>query len=200
MSDFDILLGKGKEFHGEVCPGIVMGTRITMAAMRELGMDPFKRNRDLMVYVEIDRCMADAVQAITGKTMGHRTLKYKDYGKFAATFVDMSTGKAVRISALEGPRVNEDDESEKSDESNENSGRPDMKDLVEKLSKVPEEELLVIEEVKVDIPPQDIPGFPKYRAYCEECGDRVLDHREVIVEGKTLCKACAEGPYYQKIG
>lgn len=200
MSDFDILLGKGREFHGEVCPGIVMGTRIAMAGMRELGMDPSKRNRDLMVYVEIDRCMADAVQAVTGITMGHRTLKYRDYGKFAATFVDMATGKAVRVSAVEGPPVNKDNDDEKSDESNKKSGMPDMKDMVEKLSKVPEEELLVIEEVKVDIPPQDIPGFPKYRAYCEECGDRVLDRREVIVDGRTLCKACADGPYYQKIG
>ena len=200
MSDFDILLGKGREFHGEVCPGIVMGTRIAMAGMRELGMDPSERNRDLMVYVEIDRCMADAVQAVTGITMGHRTLKYRDYGKFAATFVDMASGKAVRVSAVEGPPVNKDDDNVKSDESNKNSGMPDMKEMVEKLSKVPEEELLVIEEVKVDIPPQDIPGFPKYRAYCEQCGDRVLDRREVIVDGRTLCKACAEGPYYQKIG
>ncbi|MCE5213170.1 MAG: FmdE family protein [Methanobacterium sp.] len=192
MEDFETLLGKGREFHGEVCPGIVMGTRIAMAGMRELSMDPSERNRDLMVYVEIDRCMADAVQAVTGITMGHRTLKYRDYGKFAATFVDMATGKAFRVSAVEGPKVNENDKSEK-------SSRPDMKEIVQKLSKVPEEDLLVIEEVKVDIPPQDIPGFPKYRAYCDDCGDRVLDRREIIIDGKTLCRACAEGPYYQKV-
>ncbi len=71
--------------------------------------------------------------------------------------------------------------------------------MVEKLSIVPEEELLLIEEVKVDIGEHDIPGFPKFKAYCEECGDRVLDRREVIVDGRTLCKACAEGSYYQKI-
>ncbi len=70
MSDFDILLEKGRNFHGEVCPGIVLGTRVAMAGMRELGMDPFVRNRDLMVYVEIDRCMADAVQAVTDSPWG----------------------------------------------------------------------------------------------------------------------------------
>lgn len=74
-----------------------------------------------------------------------------------------------------------------------------MKKMVENLSKVPEEELLIIEEVKVDIGEHDIPGFPKYKAYCEKCGDRVLDRREVIIDGQTLCKACAEGPYYQKL-
>ena len=193
MNDFDVLLEKGRNFHGEVCPGIVIGTRIAMAGMKKLGMNPGERNRDLMVYVEIDRCMADAVQAVTGITMGHRTLKYKDYGKFAATFLDLSTGKAVRVSAAEGKR-DPPKPGEKSD-----NGRPDMKKMVEKLSIVPEEELLLIEEVKVDIGEHDIPGFPKFKAYCEECGDRVLDRREVIVDGRTLCKACAEGSYYQKI-
>lgn len=193
MNDFDVLLDKGRNFHGEVCPGIVMGTRIAMAGMRELRMDPFERNRDLMVYVEIDRCMSDAVQAVTGISMGHRTLKYKDYGKFAATFLNISTGKAVRVSAAESPR-----ESPKSGKKPE-SGKPDMKKMVENLSKVPEDELLIIEEVKVDIGEHDIPGFPKYKAYCEKCGDRVLDRREVIIDGQTLCKACAEGPYYQKV-
>ena len=193
MSDFNILLEKGRNFHGEICPGIVIGTRIAMVGMRELGMDPMERNRDLMVYVEIDRCMADAVQAVTGISMGHRTLKYKDYGKFAATFLDLSTGKAVRVSTVEGPR-----EPPQSDDKTK-SAKPDMKGMVEKLSNVKEEELLVIEEVKVDIGKHDVPGFPKYRAYCEECGDRVLDKREVIIDGKTFCKACAESPYYQKI-
>ena len=193
MNDFNVLLEKGRDFHGEVCPGIVMGTRIAMAGMREQGMNPFERNRDLMVYVEIDRCMADAVQAVTGISMGHRTLKYKDYGKFAATFLDLSSRKAVRISALEGPRVPAENDNKEEDV------RPDMKEMVEKLSKTPEEELLVIEEVKVDIKENDIPGFPKFKAFCEECGDRVLDRREVIIDGQTLCKACAEGPYYQKI-
>lgn len=192
MDDINPYLDKGREFHGEVCAGIVIGTRIALAGLRELGMNPDERNRDLMVYVEIDRCMADAVQAVTGITMGHRTLKYKDYGKFAATFLDLSNGKAVRVSAVEGPRPPQSD-------GESDGGMPDMSKMVEKLTKVPEEELLLIEEVEVDIGEHDIPGFPKYRAYCEECGDRVLDKREVIVDGRTLCKACAEGPYYRKI-
>ena len=74
-----------------------------------------------------------------------------------------------------------------------------MKRIIENLSNVPEEELLIIEEVKVDLGEHDIPGFPKYKAYCDECEDRVLDRREVIMNGRTLCKACAVGPYYQKI-
>lgn len=192
MDDINPYLNKGREFHGDVCAGIVMGTRIALAGLRELGMNPDERNRDLVVYVEIDRCMADAVQAVTGITMGHRTLKFKDYGKFAATFMDLSNGKAVRVSAVDNPQPPQSDQ--KSDVE-----RPDMNQMVEKLINVPEEELILIEEVEVDIGEHDIPGFPKFRAYCEECGDRVLDRREVIVDGRTLCKACAEGSYYQKI-
>ncbi len=192
MDDINPYLNKGREFHGDVCAGIVMGTRIALAGLRELGMNPDDRNRDLVVYVEIDRCMADAVQAVTGITMGHRTLKFKDYGKFAATFLDLSNGKAVRVSAVDNPQPPQSDQ--KSDVE-----RPDMNQMVEKLINVPEEELILIEEVEVDIGEHDIPGFPKFRAYCEECGDRVLDRREVIVDGRTLCKACAEGSYYQKI-
>ncbi len=185
MSDFETLLEKGKNFHGDICPGIVMGTRIAMAGMRELEMNVFEKNRDLIVYVEIDRCMTDAIQAVTGLTMGHRTLKFRDYGKFAATFVDLSTNKAIRISALESSRG---DPSEVS-----------MDEIVEKLSNIPEEELMKIEAVQVDIPEEDIPGFPKYKTFCEECGERILDRREIIVDDKTFCKACAEGQYYQKI-
>lgn len=185
MSDFETLLEKGKNFHGDICPGIVMGTRIAMAGMRELEMNVFEKNRDLIVYVEIDWCMTDAIQAVTGLTMGHRTLKFRDYGKFAATFVDLSTNKAIRISALESSRG---DPSE-----------VDMDEIVEKLSNIPEEELMRIEAVQVDIPEEDIPGFPKYKTFCEECGERILDRREIIVDDKTFCKACAEGQYYQKI-
>lgn len=87
----DILLEKAKKFHGGMCPGIVIGTRMTIAGLRELGMNPFKKNHELIVYAEIDRCLTDAIQAITGVTLGHRTLKYMDYGKFAATFLNMKS-------------------------------------------------------------------------------------------------------------
>src|SRR5208337_5581144 len=103
-TDLDLLLQKAKEFHGEICAGIVLGTRMTMIGMRELGMNPLKKNRNLIVYVEIDRCIADAIQAITGCSLGHRTLKYKPYGKFAATYINIKTGDAVRVSVVEKKR------------------------------------------------------------------------------------------------
>lgn len=99
MSDYEILLKRAQELHGEICPGVIMGTRMSIAAMKEFGMNPLKPNENLRVEVEVDRCMPDAIQAITGCTVGRRTLKCLDYGKFVATFMDMESGRTLRISA-----------------------------------------------------------------------------------------------------
>ena len=108
MSDYDALFNKAKEFHGHVCPGIVLGTRLTIAGLRELGMNPNEPTHNLIVYMEIDRCGTDAVQAITGCSLGHRSLKHKDFGKFAATFVDKPKGNAVRVAIDERNRAEHD--------------------------------------------------------------------------------------------
>lgn len=185
MGDFETLLKRGEKFHGHLCPGIVMGTRMAMAGMRELGMNPMEKSHDLIVYVEIDRCATDAIQSVTGCSPGHRSMKLRDYGKFAATFVDIKTGKAVRIS------VNQKSAPDRG------NGKEAMKEAIKTLSHVPEEELLRIQPVSVDIPEDDIPGFPKHKARCSVCGDQILDGREVMVDGKPQCKACAYGAYYK---
>ena len=186
MSDFELLLQKGKAFHGDICPGIVLGTRMTMAGMRALGLSPLEKHHDLLVYVEIDRCAADAIQAITGCSLGHRTLKFRDYGKLAATFVNARTGEAVRVSVIEktdrgrdGPNVKEA-----------------MKEAVKRLSAAPEAEILRLARVLVQVPEEDLPGFPRSKVICSRCGEQVLDGREIVVDGRPLCKACASGSYY----
>ena len=96
MNDFNFYVNKAGAFHGHICAGIALGTRITLAALKYLGIDPEVKTKNLIVYTEIDRCMTDAIQSITGCALGRRSLKYIDYGKFAATFVNLATGKAVR--------------------------------------------------------------------------------------------------------
>ena len=182
MDDYEILVEKAKKFHGGICPGIVMGTRMTIAAMKELGLDPKERSRDLIVYVEIDRCMTDAVQAITGCSLGHRSLKYVDYGKFAATFINMETGKAVRVSSIEDRSKDPSDQT--------------MEEAIKKLATMPEEELLKLEEVQFEVPENDIPGLPKHKAVCSKCGERIMDGRDILMDGNVVCKACADRPYY----
>jgi formylmethanofuran dehydrogenase subunit E len=182
MNEFETYVKKVGDYHGHVCFGIAMGTKMTLAAMRYLGLDPAVKNKNLIVYAEIDRCMTDAVQVISGCTLGHRTLKYVDYGKFAATFVNLTTGKAVRATILESCEIN---------------GSP--QDVVAKMAALPETEVVNLEEVKMSIPDVDLPGLPKKRENCTVCGERIMDGREVIVNQKPLCRACANGKYYTEL-
>lgn len=185
MNKLEILLNKAKDFHGDVCPGIAMGTRMSIAGIEKLGMNPLERNRDLIVIVEIDRCATDAVQAISGCSLGKRTLKFRDYGKFGITFMDLSSKKAVRVSALNKPKKD--------------MGKEEMANIVDEILKTPDEELFKIQKVQVDLPEEDIPGPPISRKTCKECGEGIMDHRETIEDAKTLCKSCADGAYYSII-
>ena len=185
-TDFETAFRKAREFHGHVCPGIVLGTRLTLAGLRELGINPWKKDHNLMVYVEIDRCGADAIQAITGCSLGHRNLRHKDFGKFAATFVDLVSHRAVRVSVHEKNRAQHDLLSKD--------------EVIRVLSTVPEDEILRVEQVSVTVPEDDLPGFPHNKAICNRCGEQVVDHREVVRDGTILCRNCANGSYYRILG
>jgi formylmethanofuran dehydrogenase subunit E len=182
MSDFDVYLKKAGDFHGHVCVGIALGTRISLAALRALGLKPGVKNKNLVVYTEIDRCMTDAVQTVTGSSLGHRSLKHVDYGKFAATFVNLNTGRAIRATVKEYF-----------------SSKDSIEETLKKLARIPDSELVTLREVTVNIPETDLPGPPKDRAICASCGERIVDGREINKGNKTLCRACANGPYYQEV-
>ena len=179
MKDLEFYLKKVGDYHGHICAGIVYGTRISLAAMKRLGMDPDVKNKNLIVYVEIDRCMTDAVQVLSGCHLGHRSLKYVDYGKFAATFVDTTANRAVRGSIKESFK-----------------GSDKIDELIKTVSDLPEEAVVNLKEVKVSIPPLDLPGFPQRRENCSKCGEKISDGREVIKDGIVLCRGCANGNYY----
>ncbi len=183
MKDFDFYLKKAGDFHGHVCAGIALGTRISLAAMRELGLQPGVKNKSLIVYAEIDRCMTDAVQTVTGCSLGHRSLKYADYGKFAATFVNLGTGRAVRATVREHF-----------------SNEATIEETLKKLARIPDGQLITMQDVTVDIPETDLPGPPRREAVCAACGERVVDGRDISEGDKVLCRACAGAAYYREIG
>ena len=178
VDNLDSYLEKAKALHGDCCAGIVLGTRLTLAALKALDMDPTRHHKNLIVFVEIDRCMTDAVQAITGCTLGHRTLKYVNYGKFGAIFYNMDNQRAVRVTEIRGPR--------------QNAGE----DISSAFRSVPDEELVHIEEVTVKLDKKDLPGKPDQIEECGQCGELVFDDRSVLKNGKRLCLACADGSYY----
>lgn len=179
MDDYELFLNKVADFHGHICTGIVLGTRMTLAAMRYLHLDPHQKNRNLLAYTEIDRCMADAVMIITGCSLGRRTLKHVDYGKFAATLVDQEAGKAVRATVAQ-----------------DFSGRRDMEETRKIISAIPDEQLIALRAVQVNIPGYDLPGFPLKTAVCSICGEQIMDGRDIARGGRAICRGCAHGSYY----
>jgi formylmethanofuran dehydrogenase subunit E len=193
MKSLEEHLAEAAEFHGGDCPGQTLGVRLARAGLERIGIDDPLSGRwrkKIMVYVEIDRCAADAVMVVTGCRVGKRTLKIIDNGIMASTFVNLETGKAVRVTAREEAR------------SLAAKYAPDETDKYEQqrlaYRVIPEEELLSFEEVEVDIPPEDMPGSPLSRVACDKCGDWIQDMREVSVGDRVLCRPCAHGGYFSR--
>jgi formylmethanofuran dehydrogenase subunit E len=193
MRPFEDLLEEAVAAHGHKCAGQVLGVRMAMRGLRELSLDADVRTdrKRLIVYVEIDRCAADAVASVTGCRLGKRTLKYVDYGKVAATFVDTETGRAVRVLARDEARELVDDYVA-------SNSLPKYEAQLQAYQVMAEDELFVVTPVTVEIPIEDRPGRPISRVTCEKCGEGINDAREVNVEGRNLCRACAGKAYYRE--
>src|SRR5438270_12800576 len=176
--------------HGHLCAGQVLGVRLAMFGLKKLGSeDPQGKDRKkLVTFVEIDRCATDAVTVVTGCRLGKRALKFRDWGKMAATFVDLSTGRAIRIAAKESSKAL----ARQLHPEIENKNEQQMLAYRE----ISDEELFAMHWVKVDLPPEEFPGYKGDRISCEECGEGINFRREVRKDRKTLCRACAGDSYY----
>lgn len=187
---FESFLEESVKIHGHLCAGQVLGVRMSMLGLREAGIaDPKGKGRkSIIVFVEMDRCATDAVQSVTGCSLGHRTMKFMDYGKMAATFLNLTTGKAVRVFVREDSR----------DKAKQRF--PEIEKKYEGQLKaykiMSDEELFDVREVAVKVSPQDMPGRPMRRVRCDSCGEHVQDMREVYQDGKVRCVPCAGGGYY----
>ena len=190
MKSFDELLEISTRIHGHICAGQVIGVRMSMIALALLGIhDPQGLDRKkIYVIVEIDRCATDAIQSVTGCSLGKRSMKWLDHGIMAATFVNLLTGKAVRITAREEAR-------ERSKEYCSEIADKYARQL-EAYKIMPEDELFRVESVSLNLPPEDLPGRPLKRVQCEVCADWVQDCRDELSEGKVVCRNCARGRYY----
>jgi len=175
--------------HGHLCAGQVLGVRLAMLGLRLLGIeDPVKDRKRLVTYVEIDRCVTDAVALVANCRLGKRSLKFFDWGKVAATFVDLGSGRGVRVAAKESskqlaqamfPAMAKDAGQQKA------------------YAVMPDEDLFETAWCAVEVPPEDLPGFKGPRIVCAQCGEGINFKREVTVEGRTLCRSCAGARYYR---
>jgi formylmethanofuran dehydrogenase subunit E len=186
-------LAAAAQAHGHICAGQVLGVRLAMLGLQMLGIeDPHKKDRKrLVTFVEIDRCATDAVAIVTGCRLGKRALKFRDWGKMAATFVDVSTGKAVRIAAKESSKTLA------------RQMHPELEDKNQQqmlaYRELSDDDLFTTQWVKVDLLPEEFPGYKGERIVCEMCSEGINFHREVVRDGKLLCKACAGDAYYEPL-
>lgn len=182
--------------HGHLCAGQILGVRMAMLGCRRLGVDePRGRDRKrLVTFVEIDRCATDAIGVVTGCRLGKRALKFRDWGKMAATFVDVESGRAVRIAARESSKARAREIYPEIENNNQQQMRA--------YREMPDEELFTEEWVEVILDAREFPGYKGERVACDECGEGINYDRFVRRDGKTLCLACAapEERYYKATG
>ncbi|GAC1414482.1 MAG: FmdE family protein [Acidobacteriaceae bacterium] len=213
MQDMDTLLREAEIAHGHLCAGQILGVRMAMLGCRMLGVEdprglssPADRKR-LVTFVEIDRCATDAIAVVTGCRLGKRALKFRDWGKMAATFVDLGRparpelgltepiegGRAVRIAALESSK----------DKAREMYPQIENKNAAQMLAyrELPDADLFAWQWVEVPLPAREMPGYKAGRIVCAECGEGINFDRQVEREGRVLCRGCAspENRYYRPV-
>jgi formylmethanofuran dehydrogenase subunit E len=188
MSNLEELLSASAAVHRHLCPRQVLGVRMGLLSGQLLGLDLPRSDKRLLVFVETDGCVVDGVSVATGCYIGHRTLRVLDFGKVAATFVDVSTGKSLRVAPRAGIR----------DRAVEYAPHEQSRWHTQLLGyqRMPDGELLCAREVRLAFSLEKLLSKPGRRATCAICGEEILNEREVIRNGTTLCRACAGESYY----
>ncbi len=193
MKSLDEYLRDAEQAHGHLCAGQVLGVRLAMLGLAKLGIeDPHGKDRKrLVTFVEIDRCATDAVAVVTGCRLGKRALKFRDWGKVAATFVDLHTGKAIRISAKESSKTLA------------RQMHPEIADKNQQqmlaYREISDADLFATQWVKVELPPEEFPGYKGERVVCDICGEGINFCREVRQGGRVFCRSCAGERYYKPL-
>ena len=191
MKSFDEYLALAEVAHGHLCAGQILGVRMALRGLELLGIeDPAGADRKrLVTFVEIDRCATDAIAVVTGCRLGKRALKFRDFGKMAATFCDLRDHRAMRIAARESSKQLA------AERYPEVEGKNRQQMLA--YRELTPEELFTEQWVRVDIGPEEMPGYKGPRIICDKCGEGINFRREVHKDAQTLCRACAGEQYWK---
>jgi formylmethanofuran dehydrogenase subunit E len=189
MDNLEKLLAQSASNHQRLCPRQVLGVRMGLAGAGLLEMEVPRTDKLLLVIVETDGCFVSGIEAATGCSVLHRTLRVEDYGKVAASFVDVNSGRAFRLAP-----------------------RPDARELALRYApgapdsyqaqltayqRMPDDSLFSVQAVQLKTPVEAIVGRPGVRATCAICGEEIMNDRQVTTSLGALCKACAGESYYQ---
>ena len=184
LDEYILLAGKD----GQTRSGIILGIRMVLLGLKDLALiDADLQNHNLVVFVETDRCLPDAIELVTGCRLGNRTLKLRDMGKLAATFVNLPADRAVRVSAQE--RANQRVEHLFPELEREEA-------LAKAYRLLSDEELLARQWVRVTLSPEEVPGYHAARVICGNCGEGIAFHKEISDGSRTLCRSCSGLGYF----
>jgi formylmethanofuran dehydrogenase subunit E len=188
MDEIQDYLARSATAHKNLCPRQVLGVRMGRYAARLLGFDPLQVEKRLLVIVETDGCFATGVSTTTRCTIGSRNLRIEDLGKSAATFTDTRLRRSVRIAPSADARTLAEQYA------------PDVPDrweaMLEGYQRIPDELLFSWKSVELLTSIEAIFSRPGVRTACQVCGEEIMNEREVIRDGQTLCRSCAGFSYY----
>lgn len=176
--------------HGHLSPGVALGIRMGQTGLKKLGLS--RGDKRLFAVVETMLCLADGVQASTGCTPGHGSLRVEDFGKLAVCIARSDTKEGIRLS-LKQECVN-----------------PLVNDWIMRKRKFSHEEeeeitreMLGLDEASFQTEQVAVEPFSEFSdariVKCEMCGESVVENKTVKAKGKTLCKACHGARYYKPL-
>ncbi len=185
-----LLDASARRHNHRLCPRQILGVRIGLMGVATLGLSPDDiARKHLLVIAETDGCFVDGLAVATGCEVGRRTLRVEDFGKVAATFVDTQTETALRIAPAPGVR----DKARTYPSIEPGQYQAQMR----AYQSMPDEELLVVQMVRLVRPVRDITSRPGLRVNCDSCGEEVMNARELACDERVLCQACAGNGYYR---
>jgi formylmethanofuran dehydrogenase subunit E len=182
------LLQRSSSEHSHLCPRQVLGVRMGLAGLAALEVKAPVTTKTALVIIETGGCFADGIRAATGATVGHRTLRVEDLGKIAATFTDLKAGISLRLAPKTDVRtravVYAPDEPRR------------YFAQLKGYQVMPDAELFNFQQVELNTPAEQIISHQNARAICSRCGEEIINEREMLVDGRVLCRTCAGRGYY----
>lgn len=190
MKSLHDLLNESSASHNHLCPRQILGVRLGLVGMHELGFCEPPANKRVLVITETDGCFADGLAAATGCTVGHRTLRVEDYGKTAAVFVDTVTGQMLRVAPK--PDIRQIAYAYAPGESRHYFAQMQAYQIM------PDQAMFTLTAVVLNVPIAQIVSRPGVRVTCDACQEEIINEREIKVNGLILCQTCSRGGYYRE--
>jgi formylmethanofuran dehydrogenase subunit E len=182
------LIEASAALHTHACPRQVLGVRMGLFGAGVLGIPVPQVGKRLLVCAETDGCGADGIAVATNCWVGRRTMRIYDYGKLAATFVDRESERAVRVVPIPGAREAAVAAAPE---------LPRREAMLAGYAHMPDAAMFAWSPVRLRANLVALWGQAGLRVACDDCGEEVMNGREVRRGRRVLCSACSGEVYYQ---